>query len=70
MSGIDTSTFKAHSIRGAVTTEVARQGFSISDILQFADWSQQNTFIKFYYRPQFNTATGLAVLSSDTNVVL
>ena len=34
MSGIDTSTFKAHSIRGAVTTEVARQGFSISDILQ------------------------------------
>ena len=45
MSGIDTSTFKAHSIRGAVTTEVARQGFSISDILQFADWSQQNTFI-------------------------
>ena len=69
MSGIDTSTFKAHSIRGSVTTEVARQGFSISDILQFADWSQQNTFIKFYYRPQFNAAPGLAVFSSDTNMV-
>ena len=67
MSGIDTSTFKAHSIRGNVTTEVARQGFSISDILQFADWLQQNTFIKFYYRPQFNAA--LAVFSSDTNMV-
>ena len=69
MSGIDTSTFKAHSIRGAVTKEVARQGFSISDILQFADWSQQNTFIKFYYRPQFNATPGLPVFSSDTNMV-
>ena len=33
LAGIDTSTFKGHSIRGAVTTETARQGFSISDIL-------------------------------------
>ena len=42
-AGIDTSTFKGHSIRGAVTTETVRQGFSISDILQFTDWSQSNT---------------------------
>ena len=35
MSGIDTSTSKAHPIREAVATEVAKQGFSISDILQF-----------------------------------
>ena len=69
MSGIDTSTFKAHSILGAVTTEIARQGFSISDILQFTDWSQQNTFVKFYYRPEFNAAPELAVFSSDTNMV-
>ncbi len=33
LGGIDTSTFKGHSIRGAVTTEAARQGFSIPDSL-------------------------------------
>ena len=49
----------------AVTTEAARQGFSIPDILQFADWSQQNTFIKFYYRPQFSPSAGRAVLLSN-----
>lgn len=61
---IDTATFKGHSIRGAVTTEAAKQGFSIPEILQFADWSQESTFIKFYYRPHFNPATGRAILSS------
>lgn len=68
MAGIDTSTFKSHSIRGAVTTEVARQGFPVSDILQFADWSQQNTLIKIYYRPKFNAAPGLAVFSGDSYI--
>ena len=66
LAGIDTSTFKGHSFRGAVTTEAAKQGFSISEILQFADWSRQSTFIKFYYRPQFNTAPARAVLSGNT----
>ena len=65
LGGIDTSTFKRHSIRGAVTTEAARQGFSIPDILQFADCSQQNTFIEFYYRLQFNPSAGRAFLSSN-----
>ena len=62
---IDTSTFKGHSIRGAVTMEAARQGFFIPDISQFADWLQQNTFIKFYYHPQFNPSAGRAILSSN-----
>ena len=69
MSGIDTSTLKAHSIRGAVTTEVARQGFSILTSYSLQTGRNQNTFIKFYYRPQFNAAPGLAVFSSDTNMV-
>ena len=69
LAGIDTSLFKGHSIRGAVTTEAARQGFSIPDILQFADWSQQSTFIKFYYRPQFNPSAGRAVLSSNVHLL-
>ena len=59
----DTTTFKAHSVRGAVATEAAKQGFSIPRILQFADWSQASTFTKFYYRPQFDTSPGRAILS-------
>ena len=37
LAGIDSATFKGHSVRAAVTTEAAKQGFSISEILQFAD---------------------------------
>lgn len=33
LAGIDTSAFKRLSVRGAVATEAARLGFSISDIL-------------------------------------
>ena len=40
-------------MRVAVATEVANQGFSIPEILQYADWPQESTFTKFYYRPQF-----------------
>ena len=66
LAGIDTSVLKGHSVRGAVTTEVARQGFSIPDILQFADWSQESTFTKLTYRPQFDPSAGRAVLASTT----
>lgn len=69
LAGIDTSLFKGHSIRAAVTTEAARQGFSIPDILQFADRSQQSTFIKFYYRPQFNPSAGRTVLPSNEHLL-
>ena len=58
LSGIDTETFSAHSIRGASTSEALRQGISM------ADWSQENTFSKFYHRPQFNVSPGKAVLSA------
>ena len=57
---------KGHSVCGAVTTEVARQGFSIPEILQFSDWSQESTFTKFYYQPQFDPSAGSAVLASTT----
>ena len=69
LAAIDTSLFKGHSIRGTVSTEAARQGFSIPDILQFADWSQQSTFIKFYYRPQFNPSAERAVLLSNEHLL-
>ena len=68
LAGIDTIIFKVHSVRGAVATEVAKQGFSIPDILQFADWSQASAFTKFYYQPQFDTSPGRAILSSTRQI--
>ena len=65
LSGIDTDIFKAHSTRGAAATAAVDKGVSISEILQLGDWSQVNTFQKFYYRPQFNTSVGSAVLSGS-----
>ena len=65
LAGIDTETFSAHSIRGASTSEALKQGVSITEILDMADWSQENTFSKFYYRPRFNVAPGRAVLSAS-----
>ena len=65
LSGIDISIFKAHSSRGASATAAADRGVSIFEILQLGDWSEENTFKKFYYRPQFNTTVGRAIFSAD-----
>ena len=40
-AGIDTSIFKAHSVRGATTMAAAMAGISITDILEAGDWSTQ-----------------------------
>ena len=50
-AGIDTTVFKAHSVRGASSTAAADKGVHIEDILRTADWSTDSTFRKFYYRP-------------------
>lgn len=66
-AGIDTSIFKAHSVRGASTSAAAEAGISIPEILEAADWSNKSTFEKFYYRPQQSTF-GLKVLNSASNL--
>ena len=50
-AGVDTSIFKAHSVRGAITTAAALAGISITEILEAGDWSSQSFFERFYYRP-------------------
>ena len=44
-AGVDTSRFKAHSVRGAVTSAALNKGVTLGDILQVADWSSDSTFI-------------------------
>jgi hypothetical protein len=50
MSGIDTSTFTAHSTRSASTSKALNKGLSIKQITDKANWSNQTTFLKFYKR--------------------
>ena len=65
--GIDTSIFKAHSVRGATTTAAAMAGISIPEILEAGDWSTQLVFERFYYRPT-KPAFGQVVLSMASNL--
>jgi hypothetical protein len=62
LSAIDTDLFKAHSIRGAVSSKACARGISIDEILRAADWSTENTFTKFYKR-QLDTGFANAVLA-------
>ena len=43
--------FGAHSIRSAASTAACMSGMSLQDIIQIADWSSDNIFKAFYYKP-------------------
>ena len=62
-SGIDPNTFKAHSTRGAASSTAARAGLSVSSIVKMANWSNDNTFRRFYYKPIHDSSFGRTVLS-------
>ena len=49
-AGIDTSKFKAHSVRGAATSHAYVIGTPVADILNMADWSSEHVFRKHYLR--------------------
>ena len=67
-AGVDTSIFKAHSVRGASTSAAAEAGISIPEILEAADWSNKSTFERFYYRPRAKPSFGVTILNSASNL--
>lgn len=48
MAGIDTSAFKAHSVRGASASKLAEINIPVAKIMEKASWSCESTFQKFY----------------------
>ena len=50
LAGIDTSIFKAHSYRSASTSAAFSCGISLNDVLNTANWTNANTFYRFYNR--------------------
>ena len=65
LSGIDVTTFKAHSTRGASTSAAARLGASPEQIMQHGDWSNLGTFEGYYNRELIDTPVGRLILSSS-----
>ena len=49
-AGIDTSIFKARSVRGAATSAAYNKGVPVENILKLANWSNESTFRRFYLR--------------------
>ena len=64
-AGVDTSIFKAHSVRGASSMTALRKGVLIEDILRTADWSTNFTFRRFYYRPAHENNYAQTLLRSN-----
>jgi len=67
-TGIDTSIFKSHSVRGATcSTAAAAEGITTKDILDAADWSSEGTFQQFYCRElgKDRTTFGTTILSTQ-----
>ena len=78
LAGIDTTLFKAHSTRSASTSKASSEGLPNDTILKVANWSNANTFRRFYqrdlerggeYQSTASKAFTATVLSLDTNVV-
>ena len=62
-SGIDTSIFKAHSVRSAATLSASEVGITTATILDAANWATESVYQRFYYKPKDNSTFGYAVLS-------
>jgi len=65
-AGIDTDTFKSHSVRSASATAAASAGITTNQIMDAADWRSESVFERFYYKPGNSNSVGQAVLSSSS----
>ena len=67
--GIDTKTFKAHSVRGASASAAASAAASAdlttNQIMNAADWSSESVFQRFCYRLPSGNQVGVTVLSTE-----
>ena len=65
-SGIKYFSFTGHSVRSASTSAAWASGLSIDTIISMADWTNESTFKKFYYRPSLPVTYGTTVLSNSS----
>ena len=65
LSGIDISTFKPGSTRGASSSMARRQGATPDQILKHGDWSNLGTYQKYYNRDLEQVPVGKLILRSS-----
>ena len=70
LSGIDITTFSAHSTRSASASAAARCGASPQQIMKQGDWSNLGTYQRFYDRVPDDTPVGRLILSSQCKFCL
>ena len=66
--GIDITMYTSHSTRSALTSSCEAKGFSTTEIMKAAGWSNSGTFEKFYGKPvdhAVNFGTVVLQYSSD-----
>lgn len=64
LSGIDVTTFNAHSTRSASTSAAARCGASPEQIVKQGDWSNLGVYQHFYNREIADSPVGRLILST------
>jgi integrase len=57
-SGINTSIFKSHSVRGAAATKALENGTPLEDVLLTGRWKSISVFKKFYHRSRIPISMG------------
>ena len=67
LAGINTSTFKAHSTRGALPSIMSARGASPHVILNHGDWRNLGTFKKFYDRHSDSSIEGRLIRQVTRN---
>ena len=72
LTGIDTDTFKSHSVRSASATAAASAGITTNQIMDAADWRSESVFERFYYKLVNSNPVEQAVLLNrfSTNIPL
>jgi len=63
LAGIDTDTFKSHSVRSASATAAASAGITINQIMEARS---ESVLKRFYYKPDNINQVGQAVLSTPS----
>ncbi|KAG1126788.1 hypothetical protein G6F38_013720 [Rhizopus arrhizus] len=65
LAGIDTSVYKAHSIRSAASTKAIESGHTPEEVKEHANWSQNSyTMERYYYKPTAQKTKSTKIVNS------
>lgn len=63
LSGIDSKAYGGHSFRGSGLSSAFKNGASIQQIVKHGDWTNTNTFSRFYNAPERDSEVGQIILN-------